>query len=490
MMWGSKVLRGVISAVFAAVFTWSVWTAVGAGTLGQNLPVTADGHSPFVGVVQQVKDAVVNISAEINRQNQERDNQFGPLFEDLFPWHGSQRQRSLGSGFLISGDGLILTNNHVVQDAEKITVRLSDKSEFSAEVVGIDEATDLALLRIQADHDLPFMELGDSDSLLVGDWVIAIGNPFPQQGLDRTVTVGVISALGRTNLNFAEGRPDYQNYIQTDASINPGNSGGPLINLAGHVVGINSALASPTGANVGIGFAIPINFAKMVIPDLKSSGKVSRGGLGIQLRDLTWDDVEAEDLPSADGALINSVIAGTPADRAKLKPGDVIVAFDGEKIKDAQHFMRLIWMARADTDVTLSVIRNGQSSEVPVRLGDRETVLASANDNDLPAPSNKRPARWLGLSVETNSPQAADRMNTTYRQGVVVVDIDPDGPAYEKGIRTGMVIGEIDHQVLMDIEDYNRVVGSLAGRKKAVSLLVYDRRGNTGYIAVRPEYNP
>ncbi|MFC1475757.1 Do family serine endopeptidase [Candidatus Zixiibacteriota bacterium] len=482
-------MRGVISAVIAAVFTWSAWLPAAADVSGTYLPVTAEGHSPFVGVVQQIKDAVVNISAEINRQNQEQVNPFGSLFDDLFPWQGPQRRRSLGSGFLISGAGLILTNNHVIEDAERITVRLSDKSEFTAELVGTDEATDLALLRIEADHDLPYLEFGDSDSLLVGDWVIAIGNPFPQQGLDRTVTVGVISALGRANLNFAEGRPDYQNYIQTDASINPGNSGGPLVNLRGQVVGINSAIASNTGSSVGIGFAIPVNFAKLVIPDLKSSGKVNRGGLGIQLRDLTWDDVEAEDLPSADGAMVNSVIDGTPAAEAGLRPGDVIVAFDGEPVKDSQHFMRLIWMARADTDVTLSLIRQGEQQEIPVRLGDRETVLATANDTPTPSAAEQT-EQWLGLSVETSTPQIAERLNTTYRPGVLVVDVDQDGPAYDKGIRAGMVIGEIDHQVIEDLEDYNRVIGALADRKRAVSLLVYDRRGNTGYIAVRPEYHP
>ena len=476
----------VVAALFVAGM-WCFCGSVSATTIGP-LPVTSEGHSPFVSVVRDVKDAVVNIAAEKEAGRGGWTHPFDPFFEDLFPWGGTQKQRSLGSGFVISNDGYILTNNHVVEGADEITVRLSDKSEFAAEMVGTDAATDLALLKIVADHDLQFLTLGDSDSLLVGDWVIAIGNPFPQQGLDRTVTVGVISALGRKDLVFGDDTPDYQNYIQTDASINPGNSGGPLINLRGEVVGINSAIASPTGVNVGIGFAIPINFAKIVVPELRSDGTVSRGWLGIQPRDLNWDDVEAEDLPSAEGVLVNTVFEDTPADQAGLKPGDVIIAFDGEKVKDAQHFMRLVWTAKSNSDVDLKVIRRGQEIELPVRLGDRASGLANVTGS--PPPAEQPEEHWLGLEVQTSSPHVAERLNTTYRPGVVVMKVDPNGPAYEKGIRPGMVIGEIDHQKVINMEEYSRVVGTLAGRKKAVSLLVYDRRGNTGYIAVRPESNP
>jgi len=475
------------SAVILAIFLCCQSILGPATALGLPPPATESGHSPFVAVVQNVKNAVVNISVEKSSNYRDWVHPFEPFFEDIFP-RGSLRQRSLGSGFLISSDGYILTNNHVVEGADEVTVRLSDKSEFEATVVGSDQATDLALLKIEAGHSLPYLEFGDSDSLLVGDWVIAIGNPFPQQGLDRTVTVGVISALGRTDLAFGDGTPTYQNYIQTDASINPGNSGGPLINLGGEVVGINSAIASPTGANVGVGFAIPVNFAKLVIPELRSSGTVSRGWLGIQPRDLTWDDVEAEDLPSADGVMINAVFEGTPADSAGLKPGDIIVGFDGVKVENAQHFMRLIWTAKSDARVFLTIIRRGQEKEVPVRLGSRAAGLVAVTGQAVPSDHSEE--RWLGLVVETSTPQAAERVKTTYRPGVLIVDIDPDGPAYEKGIRAGMIIAEINHQKISNIEDYRRVVGFLADRRKAVSVLVYDRRGNTGYIAVRPDSNP
>jgi len=485
----ARIILAVLFAAGVVTFNSSLPDSAASATeFGPNLPVNTEGHSPFVSVVRDVKDAVVNISAEKNSSGGGWTHPLDPLFEDLFPWgEGAPRQNSLGSGFVISADGYILTNNHVVEDADEIMVRLSDKSEFEAEMVGSDEATDLALLKIDADHELPFLRLGDSDSLLVGDWVIAIGNPFPQQGLDRTVTVGVVSALGRKDLRFGGGTPTYQNYIQTDASINPGNSGGPLINLQGEVIGINSAIASPTGSNVGIGFAIPINFAKAVVPELRASGTVSRGWLGIQPRDLTWDDVEAEDLASADGVLINSVIENTPAERAGLRPGDVIVAFDGDPVTDAQHFMRLIWMAKSNTDVALTLVRQGETIEIPVRLGDRADAELVASDAVEPPPPDEEVERWLGLQVETSSPQMAEQLNTTYRAGVVIVNVDAGGPAYQKGLRPGMIIAEIDHQKISNKQDYLRVVSTMADRKKAVSLLIYDRRGNTGYIAVRPE---
>lgn len=457
---------------------------------GPILPVTRNGHSPFVEVIQRVKDAVVNIAAEKTTEDGNWTHPFAPFFEDLFPRGGPPRQKSLGSGFIINDDGYIVTNYHVVEDADRITVRLSDKSEFPAQLIGVDRATDLAILKIETDQDLTYLEFGDSDSLLVGDWVIAIGNPFPQQGLDRTVTVGVVSALGRNSLVFGDGTPTYQNYIQTDASINPGNSGGPLIDLRGQVVGINSAIASPTGTNVGIGFAIPANFAKSVIPELMSEGKVSRGWLGIEPRDLSWDNVEAEDLSSADGVLVYSVFADTPAEEAGLKPGDVIVGFDGEKVKDAQHFMRLIWLAKSGAEIELEIMRHGDETKLLVRLGDRSQGLASVTGGRRELPTADLSKEWLGLRVQTSTPQAAERLNTTYQPGVLVVAVDPSGPAYDKGVRTGMIIAEIDHRKVGNLEDYQQVINSLAERKKAVSLLVYDRGGNTGYIAVRPLHNP
>ncbi|HUU46846.1 MAG TPA: trypsin-like peptidase domain-containing protein, partial [Acidobacteriota bacterium] len=409
-----------------------------------------------------------------------------PFFEDFFgPEEQRSRQKSLGSGFVFRPDGFIITNNHVVNGADNITVRLSDKMELTAEVVGTDQATDLAILRIHADHDLPFIPLGDSDSLLVGDWVIAVGNPFPAQGLDRTVTVGVISALGRSSLYFGDETPVYQSYIQTDASINPGNSGGPLVSLNGEVVGINAAIASPTGSNVGIGFAIPVNFAKSIIPDLLVSGTVSRGWLGIEPRSLTWDDVEAEGLESADGVIVNRVLEGTPAEQAGLHVGDVILTVDGARVTDAQHFMQVIWQARAGATIDVGVVRRGRPEIISVTLGDRNAQLASSDGGTVQG--NRVESMWLGIEVATATAELCDQMGSEYERGVIVTEIDRVGPAYEKGIRAGMIIAEIDHEPIRNRADYDEVVAALGDDTRAVSLMVYDQRGQTGYIAVRPE---
>jgi serine protease Do len=447
--------------------------------------VNESGHSPFVKVVHDVKDAVVNISAEKSVERQ-RYHSWDPFFDDWFGPGDSDRtrQKSLGSGFVFQNDGYILTNYHVINGADEVKVRFSDKMELEADIVGSDQATDLAVLRVRADHDLPTIELGDSDSLLVGDWVIAIGNPFPNQGLDRTVTVGVVSGVGRKDLWFGDETPTYQDYIQTDASINPGNSGGPLINLRGEVVGINAAIASPTGSSVGIGFAIPVNFAKIVVSDLMSTGQVSRGWLGIQPRDLNWDDVEAEGLQSADGVMINQVIDDTPAERAGLRAGDVILALDGVSVKDAQHFMQLIWQARAGARVQLDILRRGSHRMVSVELADRNEYLASSQSS-TPERVND-PEHWMGLEIETATPERAERYGADYNPGVIVTDIDETSPAFEKGIRIGMTIAEIDHTEIKNRSDYVAVVERLRDDSRPVSLLVYDRNGNTGYFAVRP----
>jgi len=479
---------GGVGIAFAAVLL-VLGAPLAAGVGAQSAPpggwVSPEGHSPFVNVVQAVKDAVVNISAE-KVVDARQYHSFEPFFDDWFgPDTGRSRQKSLGSGFIFRPDGYILTNYHVVTGADNITVRLSDKTELPAEVVGTDDATDLAVLRIKTDHALPSVTLGDSDSILVGDWAVAIGNPFPQQGLDRTVTVGVISAVGRQSLNFGEETPQYQDYIQTDASINPGNSGGPLVNIKGEVIGINAAIASPTGANVGIGFAIPVNFAKMVIPDLVASGKVPRGWLGIKLHDVSSDEAEAEGLKSIDGAIIDEVIKNTPAEKAELKPGDVILTVNDEKITDSQHFMRTIWRARAGTTVQLGLLRHGEPRNVAVTLVDRELALQASAQSKTTAPGQAE-SMWLGVDVATGTPELADQYGSEFRPGVIVTDIDPAGPAYEKGIRVGMIIAEINHNPVRSRGEYERMVAQLGDQTRAVSLLVYDQKGQTGYIAVRP----
>jgi serine protease Do len=448
----------------------------------------ATGHSPFVAVAQRVKPAVVNISAKAMVEDK-----FHTFFDDDI-WRrffgmppGSQNEprmrksESLGSGFFISPDGYILTNNHVVKDADDIIVRLSDTKEFKAKIVGADSETDVALIKIKADEEMPYLELGDSDSILVGDWAIAVGNPFPQLGLDRTVTVGVISALGRSGLIFGQDNPVYQNYIQTDASINPGNSGGPLIDIKGRVIGINSAIASPSGGNVGIGFAIPVNLAKRISDELKSSGMVSRGWLGILPADIDNNMAEALGMAKPEGVLVESVEDDSPAEEGGLQVGDVIIEVDGQKVKDAQQFRFLIADAGPGTEVRMKVNRDGDNKSLKFKLGDRSEFLNIAASSD----ENKSAKKWLGLDVTTLTSRDAERMGIEFEPSVIIDSVEPGSAADEAGLFQGDLILEIDHQRIQSRDDFIDQAGRLKDRTKSILFLI--KRGNrTLHKAVKP----
>ena len=393
-----------------------------------------------------------------------------------------RRSESLGSGFIISPDGYILTNNHVVKDAEKVTVTLSDQHHFRAEIIGSDSETDLALLKIDTDYDLPAIALGDSDSILVGDWVMAIGNPFPYLGLDRTVTVGVVSAKGRKGLIFGGDMPSYQNYIQTDASINPGNSGGPLVSLRGEAVGVNSAIASPSGGNVGIGFAIPINLAKQVAEQLKESGIVSRGYLGIYPQDITFELMEANGLPSADGILVAQVDKGTPADKAALKVGDVIVKFNDIKITDAQQFRFLVADAGPDSEARMEVWRNGNYKDIEVGLGDRMDYV------DARRPSMERgeeDGEWLGLEVETPTAGNTERFGVNVIPGALITTVVPGSPADDAGLMPGDIILKIGGTDIETAGDFYDVADDMRGSSRPISFYI-SRGVSKIFVAVTP----
>ena len=458
---------------------------------GQNDMMTTNGHSPFVYVAERVKPAVVNISAESVTEDKFHsfmDDDFFRRFFGLPPGQEGQQPRkrvseSLGSGFIISKDGYILTNNHVVKDAEKITVTLSDEHKYKADVVGADSETDLALLKINADYELPVVGLGNSDSILVGDWVMAVGNPFPNLGLDRTVTVGVVSAKGRKGLVFGGDVPSYQNYIQTDASINPGNSGGPLVDLNSNAIGINSAIASPSGGNVGIGFAIPINLAKNIVEQLKATGTVSRGYLGILPQDITQDLKEAQNLKSTEGILVAQVDKDTPAEKAGLKVGDVIVGFDGTKVRDAQQFRFLVADAGPDKSATLNVIRDGKEKEIDVKLGNRSELMAQ---NDNKAAGEEKTQNWLGLEVETPSSVNAERFGIDVIPGALIVSVDPGSPADDAGLSRGDVILKIGDKEIKDAGDFYDASKQYKDSSKPISF--YIKRGNANvFVAVTPE---
>jgi serine protease Do len=458
---------------------------------GNDNIVPAQGHSPFVRIAETVKPAVVNISAE----SVSEDKFHGFMDDDFFrrffgiPPNGRgpntprmRRSESLGSGFLFTRDGYIITNNHVVEDAERVTVTLSTDQKFKAEVIGVDRETDLAVLKITANIELPAIELGDSDSILVGDWVMAVGNPFPHLGLDRTVTVGVVSAKERQNLSFGSEMPSYQDYIQTDASINPGNSGGPLVNLAGQAIGVNSAIATPTGGNVGIGFAIPINMARDVAEQLMQSGKVARGYLGIYPQNITQELKEANDLPTTEGVLVAQVDRDTPAEKAGLKVGDVIFKFDGQEVSSAQQFRFLVAKAGPGAEARLEIWRNGKNRDIKVKLEDRNKYVAEVTETPSEEPGEQS---WLGLTVETMNENIADQYGIDFEEGAIIVDVDPGSPADDAGLVNGDVILRIGDREVRDSNDFQKVAADLKKSTKPISF--YVMRGQSRiFVAVTP----
>lgn len=451
-------------------------------------------ENPFVAVAEKISPAVVNISAEkIIERRGFHDyfpfedffrRFFGEIPERRFPQ--TRKTKSLGSGFIFRRDGYVLTNNHVVAGADNISVKLPDGSQYKAEVVGLDKDTDIAVLKIEAESDLPTVEFGDSDSLRVGEWVVAIGNPFPQLGLDRTVTVGVVSAKGRSNLRFGpEETPNYQNYIQTDASINPGNSGGPLVNIKGQVIGINSAITNPTGMsfNIGIGFAIPINLAKSVIPDLVEKGKVSRGFLGIFFQEMDKNTADALNLPGVAGVLVRRVQPATPADRAGIKVGDVIIGFNGKKVENGPKFRMMVAAEEPGSEVTLKILREEKEITKKVTLEDRDKFMVSAEEKEMP--KEEKTENWLGLKVATCTKALAAQLNVTFEPGVIVLSIETGSPAEQSGFMEGDIIIKVSGEEIENLDDYKKAARSLKDRKKPILFLI-SRAGEPLFIAVKP----
>jgi Do/DeqQ family serine protease len=418
----------------------------------------------FTSLVKQVTPSVVNISTISKKRLEQPLFQFSPFFNDFF--NGSRpryrRDASLGSGFIINRDGYILTNDHVVRDAETIKVKLSNDTVYTGKVVGGDPKTDIAVIKIDSKEPLPVAVLGDSSKLQVGQWAIAIGNPF---GLDRTVTVGVVSATGRSNM----GIETYEDFIQTDASINPGNSGGPLLNIHGEVIGINSAIVA---SGQGIGFAIPVNMAKQVVEQLISKGKVSRGWLGVSIQPVTEDIAASFGLKKAAGALVNEVVAGSPAAKAGIKQGDIIVAVDGKEVKEVSHLQRLVGELPAGKRVEVKVFREGKEIRLPLVIGNSESAAAKQVK-----PEEQQPATWLGMSVA----ELPREMRLKGYSGVIISEVDPEGPAAEAGLQQGDIIVSINRKKIDNLAEYARVVAE-SGTKGSAVLLV--KRGNASIYFV------
>lgn len=446
----------------------------------------------FVEIAKKQNPAVVNVStkakAEVVQKNfpvprpgpgQDRSpDPFRDFYDRFFGERPNQQQRpkrGMGSGFVIDKEGHILTNYHVIEGAEEIVVMLDangSEKEYTATLVGSDPKTDIALIKINRESgdtkDFPYLELGSSENLEVGEWVVAIGNPF---GLSHTVTVGVVSALGRSI-----GAGPYDEFIQTDASINPGNSGGPLINIEGDVIGINTAIISGnTGGNVGIGFAIPINIAKGILKDLKERGTVTRGWLGVMIQKITPELAKSFGLSQSDGALVGDVIPDGPAAKGGVKRGDVITRFNGQEVKDMEDLPKVVAATTPDSVVDVEVTRDGSRKTLRVKIellkDSQETVVAKADH--------------LGLQAQDITEELAKSLQLEGVEGVLVSDVTPGGAAAEAGIRRGDVISEMNRAPVTNMNDYHNLMASVD--KGASALFLIKRGGSTIYIAVKVE---
>ncbi|HEC99598.1 MAG TPA: DegQ family serine endoprotease [Proteobacteria bacterium] len=431
----------------------------------------------FASLVKAVSPAVVNISTvrtikgggRVFRHFMgpfDKNDPFRDFFEKFFGDQSPERdlkQRSLGSGFIIDKDGYIITNNHVIERADQIKVRLADEREFSAEIIGRDPKTDLALIKIDSFRDLPSVTLGDSEALSVGDWVITIGNPF---GLNHTVTAGIVSAKGR----FIGAGP-YDDFIQTDASINPGNSGGPLLNVRGEVVGINTAIVA-TGQ--GIGFAIPINIAKEIIVQLKEKQRVVRGWLGVAIQKMTPELARSFGIKEGKGALVGDVFAGSPADKANIKRGDVIIEFDGQKIDEMSDLPRLVANTPVGKTVTIKITREGQEHTLTAKIAEMK--------EEKPPVAKTNVEIKIGLSVQEITPEIAEKLGLEDESGVIVAGVAPGSPAEDADFNQADIIKEINRKGIKNLIDYRMAMDKAA--KEDTILFLVQREGQTLYLTI------
>jgi len=469
-----NVLLAMRLLVVGLVFSLSTTSLASAGFISPD----------FVDLAKKLKPTVVNIrTAKIIKPRmgfqhpRMQQSPFDNFFEDFFgqfngqnPRQRTRREQSLGTGFIISPDGYILTNNHVVSGADEVMVKLSDGREIKGEIKGADEKLDLALIKVNEKEPLHAADLGDSDALDVGEWVMAIGNPF---GLSQTVTAGIVSAKGRVI-----GNGPYDDFIQTDASINPGNSGGPLFSATGKVIGINTAIVA---GGQGIGFAIPINMAKAIIAQLRESGKVTRGYLGIRFQPLTADLAKSFGLESEKGALISNVDKDTPAEKAGLKAGDVILEYDGKPINEGNELPRYVAVTPIDKKVTVVIFRDGKKQDVSVVVGrlkgdDSATSAGGGTENEK-----------LGITVQELNAELAARLNLKdIKSGLVISEVRPGSLAEEAGTLAGSIIIEINGQRPDTLEKFSAVVSKIK-KGDLVRLLLRRPDGSVHYVAMKSE---
>jgi len=463
---------GIVSTI-ATLALDSAHAAERSQSVGQqHLKAVQDLSAAFESVAEQIKPSVVSISS-VKRIHPRMESGSGPALppdspfreffgEDFFerflrprmPEHGYE-QRGLGTGVIVSRDGYILTNNHVVDEADEVTVTLSDESQFKATVIGTDPKTDLAVLKINA-SDLVPATLGNSDHVRIGEWVVAMGHPF---GLSDTITAGIVSAKGRANVGVA----DYEDFIQTDAAINPGNSGGPLADLAGEVIGINTAIFSRSGGYMGIGFAIPSNMAQAVMHSLIDHGRVIRGWLGVAIQDLNKELAESFGFDGTDGVLVSDVTPDGPAATADMEPGDIIVRFNGKRVTSMTELRAAVAATEPGAEVHVEVFRAGKPRTMTVKIGELqagETLSQAA-----------KPSLSLGMTVENLTPEAALQLGLEHAHGVLVTGVEPFGPAAKAGIRVNDVVVAVQNQPVANVPEFRQAMAK-HDLKKGIRLTV------------------
>jgi len=446
-----------------------------------------DMSDAFVHIANTASPAVVFIEVEskvsarnVNAPDFNGEDPFGPFFR-FFDRPGQpgrpgpqlrqmppQLRRGQGSGFIISSDGYVVTNGHVVKDAERIDVTLGDGRQFQAKLVGVDSPTDIAVIKIE-DGELPHLKLGDSDALNVGEIVVAIGNPFGQR---NSITQGIVSAKGRNGVGIT----DYADFIQTDAAINPGNSGGPLLNLDGEVVGMNTAILSGTGGSLGIGFAIPINSIKGIKDTLISGKAVERGFLGVMIQDVTPDMAEYFKAKPNQGALIAGLGDNSPVE-GRLQQDDIVLEFDGKPVKDAASLRNMVAMNKPESSVDLRVLRGGEEQSISVTLGKREGEETAGGDN-------KTAPEQLGLGLQNLTPDLAQQLGFDNQKGVVIAEIEPGSPAERAGLQPGILIQEVNRQPVNTVAQFKKFV---AESESNVLLIRYTDGQRSLYTTLRKE---
>ncbi|RPI37520.1 MAG: DegQ family serine endoprotease [Nitrospiraceae bacterium] len=441
----------------------------------------AESGKAFSEIASGISPSVVNIST-----TKVMKRELAPLFDDPFseffsPFRDFKmpkkwKEQSLGSGVIVSPDGYIITNNHVVEQADEIRVTLVDKRSFKAKVIGADNKTDVAIVKIDAEN-LYAVQWGDSDKLQVGEFVLAIGNPY---GLSHTVTMGIISAVGRANVGIA----DYEDFIQTDAAINPGNSGGPLVNTKGELIGINTAIFSRSGGYQGIGFAVPSNMARLVMDQLIQKGKVTRGWLGVTIQEITPELSQKFGLKAAKGALVGDVAKGSPAEKGGLKRGDVILEFNGRKVGDVGNLRNMVAQSKVGADIPMTILRSGKEYALHVTTAELPKDVSDAAPESTPEDTAFE--GLAGLNVIELTGEISRQLGLPRdEKGVVVVRVDPGSSVEEAGLRKGDVVQEVDRKKVSGLADYNRIVADI--RSGDTVLMFVNRGGKKFYVTAKAD---